>query len=644
MKQILNILYSTKTTLVLLLIFTVAIGAATFVEDAYDTITAKRWIYNAKWLEVVLFFLIINFIGNITKYNLLSIKKVGGLIFHLAFIVLIVGGGITRYTGLEGNMRIREGESSNIIYSSTPYLLVFVNDGKENYSYDVPIYLNEYSDNDVQLTIRSEEKGPIDIQLQSFVSNAVEQLQEEVEGGGNVIELFVAIEDRSATIFLEDGENRTFGEFSIGYNNIEQEHGVQLVDKDGGLRLIVPHDIRHVKMPEKVVDTLSKDSLVMLVENDVYNVHGAYFACKKIHRNSKIQLVSGNEDAKGADALLMDVTFSGKTYSAPVFGGSGYNAKYQEFTFDGMVFNFAYGNKPIELPFSIYLNDFILDRYAGSMSPSSYASEVTVIDDRTGVKEPHRIFMNNVLDHDGYRFFQSSYDNDEKGTILSVNHDFFGTWISYFGYFLLGLGFVISLFSRNSRFNELGRRIRQIRVDRKALTMIIALLLLSNGTLLAQESISKAVSSEHANKFGRLIVQTRDGRFQPIHSLANDVIHKISKKDKFDIKGKGEMDGMQVFLDMLIDPDFWKHQKMIYVREESVRDIIGSNGKLASFSDFFKEHREYKLSEYSSNASIKKQGEQNKFDKEIIKVEDRVNVCMMVYRGSFLKYISSSER
>lgn len=47
-----------------------------------------------------------------------------------------------------------------------------------------------------------------------------------------------------------------------------------------------------------------------------------------------------------------------------------------------------------------------------------------VVDSRTGIKLNHRIFMNNVLDYDQFRFFQSSYDQDEKGTILSVNHDF----------------------------------------------------------------------------------------------------------------------------------------------------------------------------------------------------------------------------
>ena len=89
------------------------------------------------------------------------------------------------------------------------------------------------------------------------------------------------------------------------------------------------------------------------------------------------------------------------------------------------------------------------------MSPSSYASEVTLIDQFNGIRENHRIYMNNVLDYQGYRFFQSSYDQDEKGTVLSVNHDMWGTWITYLGYALMILGFIWTLFNKHSRYWDL---------------------------------------------------------------------------------------------------------------------------------------------------------------------------------------------
>ena len=102
------------------------------------------------------------------------------------------------------------------------------------------------------------------------------------------------------------------------------------------------------------------------------------------------------------------------------------------------------------------MNDFQLERYPGSNSPASFASEVTLIDGEE--KTNHRIFMNNVLDYQGYRFFQSSYDQDELGTVLSVNHDFWGTWISYLGYLMMTVGMIATMFSEKTRFASLRKK------------------------------------------------------------------------------------------------------------------------------------------------------------------------------------------
>jgi cytochrome c-type biogenesis protein CcsB len=271
------------------------------------------------------------------------------------------------------------------------------------------------------------------------------------------------------------------------------------------------------------------------------------------------------------------------------------------------------------------------------MSPSSYASEVTLIDNRTNLKEDHRIFMNNVLDYKMYRFFQSSYDRDEKGTILSVNHDFFGTNITYFGYFLMTLGFIFSLFNKTSRFRVLGQQISEIRIMRKATSLIILLFLGVSVASWAQNTATKPVSVEHAEKFGQLQVQTVDGRFEPVHTMAYDILHKISRKDKFEIAGKGEMNAIQIVLDMMMAPDFWKGQKFIYIREKPVRDIIGIDGKYASFFDFFDSGKQYKLQKFVEEAFRKKQSTQNSFDKEIIRVDERLNVFAMALDGSMLK-------
>ena len=156
-----------------------------------------------------------------------------------------------------------------------------------------------------------------------------------------------------------------------------------------------------------------------------------------------------------------------------VIGGKGTNNAFKTFTVGNQDFTIRYGSKVYDLPFSIKLNDFIAEKYPGTdKSYSSFASEVTVIDEETF---DYRIYMNNILNYQGYRFFQASFDPDEKGTILSVNHDFWGTLLTYIGYILLYLGLVVILFARFTRFDSLKK---QLEVARNKKTKLITSLLI----------------------------------------------------------------------------------------------------------------------------------------------------------------------
>ena len=89
--------------------YALAIGVATFIENDYGTVAAKATVFNTWWLELCLILLVSIFLFNIYKYKLLSTKRLPVLFFHLSFILIIIGAGITRYIGEEGVMRIREG-------------------------------------------------------------------------------------------------------------------------------------------------------------------------------------------------------------------------------------------------------------------------------------------------------------------------------------------------------------------------------------------------------------------------------------------------------------------------------------------------------------------------------------------------------
>jgi cytochrome c-type biogenesis protein CcsB len=636
-KRIVKFIFSSPMTIILLSILALVLAIATFIEEKYDTETAKQVVYHAKWFEFIFLLLILNLFGHIKQYNLLSRKKWAGLLFHTAFIIIIIGAAVTRYFGFEGTMPIREGQASNIIYTTDPYLQVSIGDKVQKPVYNKPFVVSNFTQNSLHVEFETESKNKIALEYKKYIQNAVQKIKENVPGGKNTVELIVANDNGQQTFFIEDGNAKAAGNISIGFNNRTGSNTFGIVNENEALKFISTSEVIVGNMSMQAEDTIKANTLTDFQNEKIYAVQGSVIHLSGFYSNAKIGWQAGTSDEKGTSVLVMDITVDGKKHEAEIVGGPGYYLNMQNFTFDNVPVWIGYGEQALELPFSIQLNDFILDRYAGSMSPSSYASEVTLIDNRNNLREDHRIFMNNVLDYNKYRFFQSSYDQDEKGTILSVNHDYYGTKITYLGYLLLILGFILTLFNKHSRFYMLARKIGEIKMKRKAGTLVSIFILATGLVANAQQTPQKPVAPEHAEKFGHILSQTFDGRFEPVHSLAYDVMHKIARKDEFEIAGKGKMNAMQVILDMLLFPEFWKEQKIIYVREESVQDIIGIKSKYASFLDFFTDTREYKLQKYVDDAFRKKQSEQNSFDKEVIKVDERMNIFVMAINGSMLK-------
>ena len=652
MKKLQNILFSARTTLGLLVIFAIAMGAATFIENSYDTITAKILVYNAHWFEAVMILMVVNFIGSIKRYQLLTWKKMSGFVFHSSFIVMIIGAGVTRYVGFEGRMHIREGQSSNYIFSDQTYLNIRANDGVKDYSIDQQLTFGMITDNSFQVDLETDNKGTVEISYINHLKKAKETYVEGTEDGFTMLNLTVSDDGgHKHEIQLKDGEIKMMHDTPLSFNNNQSPDAVKITGNADGLFISYPANIKTAAMPAMTEGLILKDSLGALTRMMLYQPEGSGLAIvmTKISKNNVVKYVESETDENLPGALILDVKHNGVSKEVTIIGGPGYIENFQEVEIDGITLKLAYGVKKIDLPFELQLNKFELERYAGSMSPSSYASEVTLIDQRKGVRKNHRIFMNNVLDYGGYRFFQSSYDQDEKGTVLSVNSDFWGTWISYFGYTLMILGFIWTLFNKNSRYWDLMSKIKELRKRRNELTCLLLFLGMSASLFAQQEhqhteqehqhtpTINPyAVSAEHADKFGELIVQNYEGRFAPLNTLAVDVIHKISRKDKFDIPGRGKMTVMQVFLDMPLNAEFWKNQKIIYIKEKSVTDVIGISGKYVSFNDFFDEKQQYKLASFAEVAFRKPDADRNKFDKEIIKVNERLEIFMMTFQGNML--------
>jgi len=644
MNKLLKILFSSRTTLGLLVIFAIAMGAATFIENSYDTTTAKILVYNAKWFEAVMILMIINFIGSIQRYHLLTWERLSGLIFHSAFIIMIIGAGVTRYIGFEGRMSIREGASSNFIFSDQTYLNVRANDGVQDYVIDKPLAIGMITDNSFDVDVETVDKGTVKIKYKNYLKRAQETFEEGQEGGFTMLFLTISVDGHKDEMRIRDGELQMNHNFPIAFNNNSRPDAVKITGTANQLFISYPANIKTAEMPDMTEGLILKDSIGNFGRMHLYEPEGSGISLvlTKVSENTVTKYIESESEGNFPEALILDVAYNGQSKEVTVLGGPGYVENFQNVPLDGISLSVAYGAKKIILPFALQLRKFELDRYAGSMSPSSYASEVTLIDQKNGIRKDHRIYMNNVLDYGGFRFFQSSYDQDEKGTVLSVNHDKWGTWITYLGYALMILGFIWTLFNKHSRYWDLMSRIRQLRERRKALTLLVLMILSTTGLFAQQQQEHEhqpnpySVSLSHADKFGELIVQTYEGRFAPIHTLAIDVMHKVTRKDKFDIPGRGEMTAIQVFLDLPLNVEFWKNQKIIYVREKSVTDILGITGKNVAFNTFFDAKGQYKLATFAETAFRKPDAERNKFDKEIIKVNERLEVFMMAFKGNML--------
>lgn len=302
------------------------------------------------------------------------------------------------------------------------------------------------------------------------------------------------------------------------------------------------------------------------------------------------------------------------------------------FRLGGEIFALNWGPEEIKLPFSLALKDFILDRYAGSMSPSSYASDIEVIDQDKSFE--YKIFMNNVLDYGGYRFFQSSYDQDEQGTILSVNKDP-GKIPTYIGYTLLTLGFLWILFAKNSRFQKLSNYLK----NQKNLLLILFCLFAFNIKSFADENTLKLIqnikenSAKHSMLFGSLLMQDFDGRIKPIDTLAMNYIHKITKKNDF-----LGLNYNQIFLGMMMYPQHFRQIKMISVKTAKLKEILGvyKNEKYLAYDDVF-DGDFYKLSNYIEEANRKKPALRDQFDKDILALDEKINTAFYIYSGEIFR-------
>ncbi|MDD2357646.1 MAG: cytochrome c biogenesis protein CcsA [Thiovulaceae bacterium] len=641
MKKILSFMSSMKTMAVLMLIFAFSIGYATIIENDFGTMTAKADIYNTRWFEVLLGLLAINLFLNIINFKMYRKEKALVLTFHISFFVILIGAAITRYSGFEGMMHIREGQTSSMMQSAEPY--VNIKAGNEEDS--TMLYLSKRTHNTFDKEIKVDGKT-LHIKLVEYIPDAVIKLVED-KNGTPIANMMVTLDGQGQSVQLSKGDSFEAGDLVLDFGSGKKfdKPVVELFVENGKLMISHPMDLKYLKMDDKssgVSQASTKEEFAIRTLN-TYNATN--FVLREFYPLATKEVVSdpnvkGKKNA-GRDALRFEISDAKESKTVLVYGKKNEFGDDVTAMVDGVNVSVNYGPKILTLPFALKLNHFELSRYPGSMSPSSYASEVTLIDKEQNINEPFKIYMNHILDHRGYRFFQSSYDQDEKGTVLSVNNDP-GTTVTYIGYLMLAIGLFGSLLMPNGRFAKLSNKAKKLASSRAVAALLALAFAFSYTSSYADEvnpliKTVKSFDKAHAALFGELVVQDSDGRMKPLDTLSTEIVNKISRSNS--ILG---LDANQIVLGMMIRPDAWREIKMIRTSNKEINKFIGigENEKYASFSEFFQSPANmqgYKLAQYAEEASRKAPKDRNQFDKTVLSVDERVNVAFMVYTGSIIK-------
>jgi len=602
-------IFSMKMAVLMLFLFGVLVGTATFIENDYGTQTARALIYKAQWFEVFLAYFTAILVYNIVKYKSYKTKP-AVFLFHFSFLIIAIGALITRYVGYEGIMQIREGESSHTMVSDVKVLQIHATHGNESAHYEKELFFSTMTGNSLTKSLSVGDKK-VNIELVKYMPTAHEVVVDSDEGK-KLLELKISTGQRGEIYYLAKGEKKDFGGFNVGYDIEPTTDKPTFLIKDDGdsYKVNFPFALTTLNMNTKESGEL-KGGENEFKNRMLYRFGSNAIVLKDVHEKAILKLDSDDIKTQRGQAEYMQwrVNVGDESKIVVTRSFKGRMGKIKHLNFDGLHVDFRVGAKLIEIPFSVKLDNFELERYPGSMTPASYSSDVVLIDKEQNITMPYKIYMNHILDHRNYRFFQSSYDQDEKGTILSVNHDP-GTWPTYIGYILLTLGMLWSLFAPSGRFQKLLKGARKLQSASAALVLVALLSLSPQGIQAASPTVDadllKTMQSydlAHTKNFGKLAVQDHQGRMKPMDTVAHDVISKITGRTSL-----YDLEPTQMMLGMIMQPALYQNVPMIKVGHKKIAIELGldENTKFAKFSSFFNEaDSSYKIFNTVTEASQK---------------------------------------
>lgn len=287
------------------------------------------------------------------------------------------------------------------------------------------------------------------------------------------------------------------------------------------------------------------------------------------------------------------------------------------------------GMKEEKLPFSLCLQKFEAKMHDGTNAAADYSSKFTVIDGDD--KSEGEVSMNNIYSHRSYRLYQSSYDEDGKGSVLAINADPYGIPVTYTGYALLFISLVWMLFDPKGGY----RRLLKSPLLKKG--ALITALILSMGniqTLHAESATSNlqnaVLPKETAEKFGELHILYND-RICPVQTFALDFCKKI-----YGARSYQGLTAEQVLSGWIFYGNTWANEPFIKIKSGEMKTAMNLPD-YASLNTFFnREMGGYTIGQYVQEYY---NGQQDKFHQQAADIDGKIQIIMELREGISLKVL-----
>ncbi|QOY51865.1 cytochrome c biogenesis protein ResB [Candidatus Sulfurimonas baltica] len=438
-------LFSMKVALVFVAIYALSIATGTFIENTSSHGVAREYVYDTLWFWTLQGILALFLLVAIFRAKMYQFKKLGLFLFHISFLIILVGAFLSKNYGYKEDLYLTKGMSRNVMLSGDYFMSLHVTKDGETKEYfqdgkdgafdgvfdldgrEFKIKSGYYLDNAKVEVLRQKWNQGIKRGAMAFeiIRDNIKREKYYLEDLGAIqfddFELLFNMEPKDKTkpyfkIEANEGKSQHFKSNLLIKSNFGEEYNTSSIhDFSQGILYYMTDEIGILASEATTIGSIvavpqeekSKNTNTVMLANVEYD-------------DMKIEIV----------LIQKDKYFSG--YKKEIWLDE--NTKV----------DIRWGKKITTLPFEVYLHDFEVKRYPGSRNVENYFSDIEIIDGSKNIKA--KLSVNEPFTYKGYRFFQTKFENNDS-TIFMVNYNPGIFWI-YLGYVLLTLGLLLNLFRK----------------------------------------------------------------------------------------------------------------------------------------------------------------------------------------------------